>query len=204
MSNPIDFENQRYFSGDLMTIFDTLNLSANNSTEESSRVLKLALYDLENMLPRAIGNLQKFYTLKPELRKDGYDFLANKIAEIEKMFQANKNLNYNEQEKYLQILKDEIDLIFEKNNQQTKAKLTWKGKPAHLALIIDTLIEKGYLEATPYGERTAKILLSLFDFQELKPTIESLGKLLHKDKYAINDKTVVDQFNKIPKRSELK
>ena len=90
------------------------------------------------------------------------------------------------------------------NTEFDKTKLKWLGKPAHLALIIDLLIEKGYLEATPYGERTAEILIGMFDFTGHKPTKESLGKILHRDNYPINDKTAIDQFLKIPRRSELK
>ena len=109
----------------------------------------------------------------------------------------------------LNIEPDKMTTTMENNNQKANkteiGKLKWKGKPAHLALIIDLLIEKGYLEAAqPYGERTAEILLNLFDFEKHKPTKESLGKLLHKDSYPIKDQTAINLFKKMPNRSELK
>ncbi|SEW27073.1 hypothetical protein [Chitinophaga arvensicola] len=102
------------------------------------------------------------------------------------------------------ISKKPTQPVKQEDNSQI-AKLTWKGTPAHLALIIDLLIEKGYLhKPTPFAERTAEILLNIFDFSEHRPTKESLGKLLHKDRFPINDKTVIDRFERIPHRSELK
>lgn len=89
--------------------------------------------------------------------------------------------------------------------QGESKKLVWRGTPAHFAFIIDLLIEKGYLQKpTPFGERTAEMLLSIFDFVDHKPTKESLGKLLHKDRYPISDQAVIDRFRRIPGRDELK
>jgi|GEM_PF-4195719 len=84
-------------------------------------------------------------------------------------------------------------------------KLCWLGAPAHLAFIVDLFIEKGYLEQpAPFAERSAEVLLTHFDFLYYNPTKESLGKLLHKDRYPISDQTVIDRFNRIPRRNELK
>ncbi len=84
-------------------------------------------------------------------------------------------------------------------------KLVWLGTPAHLALIIDLLIDKEYLKKpSPFGERNAEILLSMFEFKFFSPTKASLGRLLHKDSYPIVDITSVDQFYRIPNRNELK
>ncbi|MET6998707.1 hypothetical protein [Chitinophaga defluvii] len=91
------------------------------------------------------------------------------------------------------------------NESQPINKLTWCGTPAHLALVVDLLIEKGYLQQpTPFGERTAEQLLNMFNFTGHNPTKESLGKLLHKDRFPISDPTVIDRFQKIPHRNELK
>lgn len=107
--------------------------------------------------------------------------------------------------KYSRII-DFLESNYEKTDltKDHTQKLKWKGKPAHLALIVDLLIEKGYLEATRYGERTAEILLNMFDFEHHKPTKESLGRILHKDTYPINDKTAVDMFNRMPSLKDLK
>lgn len=112
----------------------------------------------------------------------------------------------------IEIVKLEIE-IQQKVQEQTTPnplpeigqKLIWQGTPAHLAFVIDLLIEKGYLrKPTPFSERSAELLLNIFDFTAHHPTKESLGKLLHKDKYPINDMTVVDRFKRIPARNELK
>jgi hypothetical protein len=82
-------------------------------------------------------------------------------------------------------------------------KLQFLGKPAHLAFLIDLLMEKGYIRKEGSGEGTAKILLRIFKFENYSPSIESLGKLLHKDDYPIKDDQVVKLFNRIPSRDEL-
>jgi hypothetical protein len=106
--------------------------------------------------------------------------------------------------RFKEYLEKRIEVIKREEGFTTSNKLIWKGKPAHLAFVIDILIEKGYLSATPYGERTAKILLDFIEIEGYKNDKEGLGKLLHKDKYGIKDKTVIDRFNKIPHRNELK
>ncbi len=95
---------------------------------------------------------------------------------------------------------DGAELISDSNK-----KLVWKGTPAHFALIIDVLIDKGYLEKpTRYAMRNARILLEHFDFTDgLKPTPESLGDLLHKEVFPIKNKSHTDKFMAIPKRNEL-
>lgn len=104
----------------------------------------------------------------------------------------------------------EITSILEEEKQvkeiQPFHKLQWVGKPAHLAFTIDLLIEKGFLVGTPYGERTAEILLNIFEIKGYQPTKGSLGKLLNKDNYPIKwDKSLIDRIrNAIPKRSEVK
>ncbi len=91
------------------------------------------------------------------------------------------------------------------NVQPTSAKLIWNGKPAHLAFIIDLLIEKGYLEATEYGERTAEILLKFINFEKYKPSKESLGRLLHKgtDNAGFKGEDLKNKFLKIPYLKDL-
>jgi hypothetical protein len=92
-----------------------------------------------------------------------------------------------------------------RNESQPFNKLTWCGTPAHLAFIVDLLIEKGYLQKpTPFAERSAELLLNIFNFSGHTPSKESLGKLLHKDRFPICDPTVIDRFQRIPHRSELK
>ena len=112
----------------------------------------------------------------------------------------------------VEVVKKEL-LLLEQSDTNTiniphaaiTQKLIWQGTPAHLAFIIDLLIEKGYLrQPTPFGERSAELLLNMFDFTEYNPTKESLGKLLHKDKFPINDITVIERFRRIPARNELK
>jgi hypothetical protein len=83
-------------------------------------------------------------------------------------------------------------------------KLKWLGKPAHLALIIDLLIEKGYIDKQRYSERTASALLNLFEFEYHYPSKESLGRLLHKKEYPINmTDDLKTMFNRMPHRREL-
>jgi hypothetical protein len=128
------------------------------------------------------------------------DFSAsiNSLVLLEKIKMVNARLQalYEDEQPTLQV---------KSLTASTQQKLCWLGSPAHLAFIVDLFIEKGYLEQpAPYAERSADVLLTHFDFLYYNPTKESLGKLLHKDHYPINDQTVIDRFNKIPRRNELK
>lgn len=83
-------------------------------------------------------------------------------------------------------------------------KLTWKGTPAQFGFIIDLLINKGYInQPTPYGERSAELLLSLFEFESHKPSKESLGKNLHKEIDPIKNPSHKSAFSKFPHRNDL-
>jgi hypothetical protein len=106
--------------------------------------------------------------------------------------------------KYLQ----EKCLVFDIGSEiiaDSNRKLVWKGTPAHFALIIDLLIERGYLEPpTQFATRNARILLQYFEFKDgSKPTDDSLGNILHKDMFPIKNKAHIDKFYAIPKRNEL-
>jgi hypothetical protein len=101
---------------------------------------------------------------------------------------------------YLEFLKYELSKQSAAVEPQSQDKLNWKGKPAHLALIIDLLIEKGYLEKPSHsGDGTAEILLKHFKVGE-KTNKRSLGKQLHKNQYPITDQSAIALFYKMPHR----
>jgi len=88
------------------------------------------------------------------------------------------------------------------NNNLNKIK--WKGTPAQFCYVIDLLINKGYIEQpTPKGERSARILLEHFEIENHNPSIESMGKILHKDIDQIKNIDHRKLFQKIPHRNDL-
>jgi hypothetical protein len=166
--------------------------------------------DFKELIKRDMRHTFEYlhYTLEYDIEKDlkygdSLAIIANKIL-VQTLNNVNdQTIGKIEGKKHLEEL-----LYRDENTPQeittTNPMLTWKAKPAHLAFIIDLLIEKGYLEATPYAERTAKILLEFIKIDGYRPSVESLGKLLHKDNFPISDSTVIDRFKRIPERKELK
>jgi hypothetical protein len=83
-------------------------------------------------------------------------------------------------------------------------KLIWLGTPGQFAFIMDLLINKGYIKKpTRFSERSAELLLKLFEFADHKPTKQSLGKLLHKNTDPITNIEHKGKFMKIPNRNDL-
>jgi len=107
-------------------------------------------------------------------------------------------------DKFKELINDNV--IDEKkiNEIDSVKKLKWKGTPAQFCYIIDLLINKGYLEQpTPKGERSGKVLLSHFEFENDNPTFQSLGRNLHKNFDSIKSIEHRKLFQKIPHRNEL-
>lgn len=130
-------------------------------------------------------------------RIDLINTLRSKIKEIKSIyFDGVKNEEH--------INKDFLSVVKENINLKLNQKLKWKGTPAQFCYIIDLLINKGYIEQpTAKGERSAKILLEHFEFDNYNPTFESLGKNLHKDFDPIKNVEHRKHFQKIPHRNEL-
>jgi hypothetical protein len=124
--------------------------------------------------------------------KECFQFTINKMEDLKNgLIKFNELLNN-------EIEEDEINEIV-----STK-KIKFKGTPAQFCYIIDLLINKGYIESpTPKGERSAKILLEHFEFENNNPSIESLGKILHKDIDQIKNIEHRSKFQKMPHRNDL-
>ena len=130
-------------------------------------------------------------------RLDLINSLKSKIKEIESIYfdsvKRNENITINE----LNEIENKVNSIIDK-------KLKWKGTPAQFCYIIDLLINKGYLEQpTPKGERSAKVLLSHFEFENDNPSFESLGRNLHKNFDPIKNVEHRILFQKMPHRNDL-
>ncbi|MET7001071.1 hypothetical protein [Chitinophaga defluvii] len=195
----------------LNLLYDELNDLKSNllQREESGYTHKLKSHSRENMFYFIVKHFEKWATYWIKCKHidfDGFDLIDSShfhdeltnLGVIEKIKVVNENIER------LSNLELDNNRTHEEDSHYTY-KLTWCGTPAHLALVVDLLIEKGYLQQpTPFGERTAEQLLNMFNFTGHNPTKESLGKLLHKDRFPISDPTVIDRFQRIPHRSELK
>jgi len=123
--------------------------------------------------------------------------LKSKIEEIKFIYFDSVKRNEN-------ITIDELNEIENNVNLKIDKKLKWKGTPAQFCYIIDLLINKGYLEQpTPKGERSGKILLSHFEFENDTPSFESLGRNLHKNFDPIKNVEHRKLFQKMPHRNDL-
>jgi len=128
----------------------------------------------------------------------------NLINSLKSKIETLKSIYFDQIENSEEITIDKLNEIKKNANSIIDKKLKWKGTPAQFCFIIDLLIEKGYIEKpTNYSERSGKLLLNHFEFENDKPTFESLGKYLHKDLYAINNQEHIALFNKIPHRKDL-
>lgn len=126
-----------------------------------------------------------------------YIFNSKIASEIVDLIQQVDFINYLETEATKFDGGDEII-------NDSSRKLKWLGTPAQFSFIIDLLINKGYLEKpTPFSERNARILLSMFEFAEHKPTTQSLGRILHREDDAIKNIDHKSKFMKIPNRTDL-
>jgi hypothetical protein len=122
MENQYSFENERYFSS-VITILNNLSLTESPSKTKNkvqrdaflaneNRKVRLAIIDIENILPNAKVELENFYLLREDLRNDGYKYLMNRIYEIEKILSENILTNIESRKQYLSILKNLIEDIF--------------------------------------------------------------------------------------------
>jgi hypothetical protein len=143
----------------------------------------------------AISNARYCFFLEEEYKK----LTGESASDFQKQVALYLKEHYQETESAV----DEIENEARRQVDKAVQKLVFLGKPAHMALIIDLLIDKGYIRKEGKGERTARILLNAFSFENHNPSYESLGKLLHKGHYPIKDDQAVRMFYRIPSRDQL-
>lgn len=138
-----------------------------------------------------LDGILNFDFLPTWLNKKYKIFTLNKFYEIQKGFNKFKlNVKTKKQVNDTPLLQN--------------IKLKWKGTPAQFCYIIDLLINKGYLEQpTAKGERSAKLLLEHFEFENDNPSFGSLGRNLHKNFDPIKNIEHRKLFQKIPHRNDL-
>lgn len=147
----------------------------------------------------------------PDAKQEEFNYqLKEFVTRFYQYFFAELRFRFirNETKKNLKTQKDETKEISTENINETElsnpAKIKWLGTPAHLALIIDLLIEKGYIQQpSKYAERSAAFLLNHFEIDGYKTSKEGLARLLHKDEVPIKNPTHTALFYKMPHRNNL-
>lgn len=169
--------------------WEKAEIEFNNNDNE---IVKRKIIDWSNHSFFYLNGILNFHFPPAWLNTNYRIFTPNKYKEIKSGFDEFIELHIEEKEI------EEIQKI------ELPKKIKWKGTPAQFCYIVDLLIHKGYIEQpTPKGERSAKILLEHFEIENHNPSIESLGKMLHKDIDQIKNIDHRKLFQKIPNRNDL-
>ncbi len=129
MNDLLNFEEERYF-GNIQTIFQSLLCMEDKPTmknkaeiqqfkTDETEMVRMTILNIENIIPHAQNSLTTFFTLNPNLRKNGYQYLSNRISEIRKLLNENEVSFKEERLSYLDITIEMIDNVFSaKDNER--------------------------------------------------------------------------------------